>query len=100
MVWCGVVCQCCIVGSVHFPPVTRIKSLRTPKKAVFDLKLIVGWGQHKIVFDKSGFRKYYVGVDWGLNFLSVSRNLSRAVPPGTFLRSSNLASTEKNHDYL
>jgi len=23
-----------------------------------------------MVFDESGFRVYYVGVDWGLNFLS------------------------------
>jgi len=29
----GVVCQIRIVGSVHFPLVTRIKSLRTPNKS-------------------------------------------------------------------
>jgi len=25
-------------------------------KAVFDLKLMVGWGEHKVVLDESGFR--------------------------------------------
>ena len=40
----GVVCQFRIVGSVQFPPVTRIKSLRTPNKVVFDLKLLIGLG--------------------------------------------------------
>ena len=48
----GVVCQFRIAGSVHFSLVTRIKSLRTPKKAVFDLKLIVGGGLPKVVRDK------------------------------------------------
>ena len=33
---------------------------------VFDLKLLVGGGEHKVVFDKSGFRGYCVGVDYGL----------------------------------
>ena len=28
----GVVCQFRVVGTVHFSPVTRIKSLRTPNK--------------------------------------------------------------------
>jgi len=40
-------------------------------KVVFDQKLIVGWGEHKVAFDKSGFRIYYVEVDLGLNFPSV-----------------------------
>ena len=40
-------------------------------EAVFDLKLLVGWGEHKVVLDKHGFRVYYVEVDWGLNFLFV-----------------------------
>ena len=40
-------------------------------KAEFDLKLIIGWGEHKMVLDKSGFRAYCVGVDCVLNFLSV-----------------------------
>ena len=42
-------------------------------KAVFELKLMVGWGEHKVVLDKSGFRAYCVDVDWGLNFLSVKQ---------------------------
>jgi len=40
----GVVCQFRIAGSVQFTPVTRIKSLRTPNKGVFDLKFTGGWG--------------------------------------------------------
>ena len=40
-------------------------------KAVFDLELMVGWGLHKGVVDKSGFSAYRVHMDWGLNFLSV-----------------------------
>ena len=39
-------------------------------KAVFDLKLIVGWGEHKVVVNEGGFRVYSVEVDLGLNFLS------------------------------
>ena len=31
-------------------------------KAAFDLKLMVGWGEHKVIFDKSGFRAYRGGV--------------------------------------
>jgi len=30
---------------------------------------MVGWGEHKVVLDKRGFRVYYAEVDWGLNFL-------------------------------
>jgi len=33
--------------------------------AVFDQKLMVGWGEHKGVLDESGFREYRVHVDWG-----------------------------------
>ena len=40
-------------------------------KAAFDLKLMVSWGEHKVVLDESGFSAYRVRVDWGLNFLSV-----------------------------
>ncbi len=39
-------------------------------KAVFDLKLIVGWGEHKVVVNEGGFRVYSVEVDFSLNFLS------------------------------
>ncbi len=41
-------------------------------KAVFGLKLIFGWGEHKGVLNESGFRAYCVEVDWGLSFLSVN----------------------------
>jgi len=40
----GVGCQICIVGIMHSPLVTRIKTLLKPKKAAFDLKLMAGWG--------------------------------------------------------
>ena len=39
--------------------------------AVFDSKLMVGWGEHKGVLDESGFREFSADADWGLNFLSV-----------------------------
>ena len=67
----GVVCQIRIVGSVQFPPITRIKSLRTLTKAVFGLKSTAGWGEHKVVLDESGFRAYSFGKSLGLNFLFV-----------------------------
>jgi len=28
-------------------------------KVVFELKLMVGWGEHNVVLDKSGCRGYY-----------------------------------------
>ena len=40
-------------------------------KAGFDLKFMVGGGEHKVVLDESGFRAYCVRGGWGLNFLSV-----------------------------
>lgn len=40
-------------------------------EAVFDLKLLVGWDEHKVVLDKHGSRVYYVKMDWGSNFLFV-----------------------------
>ena len=50
----------------------RVSNLREHRTlVVFDLKLMVGWGEHKVVFDESGFSAYNVDVDWGLNFLSV-----------------------------
>ena len=47
-------------------------------KAVFDLKLLVGWGEHKVVLDESGFRAYRMGVAFGLNFLSVRSRAERS----------------------
>ena len=35
-------------------------------KAVFGLKLRVGWGEHKVVLDKRRFRVYCVGVGVGV----------------------------------
>ena len=40
-------------------------------KAVFHLKLMVGWGEHKVVLDESGIRVYCLHVNWGLNFVSL-----------------------------
>ena len=40
-------------------------------KAVFNLKLMVGWGEHKVVLDQSWFREYCGDADRGLSFLSV-----------------------------
>jgi len=37
-------------------PVTRIKSLQAQKKDGFNLKLLVGWGENKVVLDESRFR--------------------------------------------
>jgi len=42
-------------------------------KAVFAVKLMVGGCEHKVVFDEGGFRMYTMELDWGLNFLSVTR---------------------------
>ena len=36
---------------------------------------MVGWGEHKGVLDESGFRAYRVGVDWGLNYLSLPNRI-------------------------
>ena len=41
----GVVCQIRILGSVQFPPVTRIKSLRTPNKSGVWPEVNGGWGR-------------------------------------------------------
>jgi len=38
---------------------------------VFDLKLMVGWSEHKVVLDESWLRAYCVDVDWGSKMLSV-----------------------------
>ena len=37
-------------------------------KVVFELKSMVGWGEHKVVLDESGFSAYRVDVDWSLDF--------------------------------
>jgi len=50
-------------------------------KAVFDQKLMVGWGEPKVVLDERGFSAYRVDVDWGLNFLSVAHDQHRRAAP-------------------
>ncbi len=40
---------------------------------------MIGWGEHKVVLDESGFSAYRIDVDWGLNFLSVIRILYRYI---------------------
>ena len=50
---------------------SSVSNLCEQKNVVFELKLMIGWGKHKGVVDKSGFSAYRVDVDWGLNFLSV-----------------------------
>ena len=51
----------------------RVSNLRAHRtESVFALKSIVGWGEHKVVLDKRGFRECCVDVNWGLNLLSVS----------------------------
>ena len=49
--------------------VSNLSEHRT--KAVIDQKLMVGWGEHKVVLEESGFRAYSAVVDCGWNFLSV-----------------------------
>ena len=46
----------------------------------FDLKLMVGGAQHKVVLDESGFRGYCVDGDWGLKFPSVAVYVAFAFP--------------------
>ena len=67
----GVGCQFRTVGSVQFFLLLVSKLCEDQTKAVFDLKLMVGGGEHKMVFEESVFRVYCDGGDWGLNFQSV-----------------------------
>ena len=53
----------------HLLRVSNLCEYRT--KAVIDQKLMVGWGEHKVVLEESGFRAYSAVVDCGWNFLSV-----------------------------
>ena len=57
VVWCAksglqALCIFCLLR------VSNLCERRT--KAVFELKSMVGWGEHKEVLDKRGFRVYYV----------------------------------------
>ena len=69
-------CQFRTVGSVQFFLLLVSKLCEDQTKAVFDLKLMVGGGEHKGVLDEGGFWVYSADVDWGLNFLSVPGSLS------------------------
>ena len=57
-------------------------------KAVFDLKFMVGGGEHKVVLDESGCRAYSADVDWGLNFLSFNGSSSTSRWLEAFLTSA------------
>ena len=54
----------------NFPQLHATNLCEHQTKAVFDLKLMVGLGEHKVVLDESGFSAYCFDVDWGLNFCS------------------------------
>ena len=74
--WCGsgagLVRQVVWAAESGLQAVCNVRLLRASNlcehqtKVVFDLKFMVGGGEHKVVFDKSGFRGYCVGVDYGL----------------------------------
>ena len=60
--------------AVCIPRLLRASNLCEHRtKVVFGLELMVGGGEHKVVFEKRGFSAYRVDVAWGLNFLSVRR---------------------------
>ncbi len=71
-------CEICNVGNVHFLPCVS-NLYKNRMKAVFDQKLMVGWGEHKGVLDESGFSAYQVNL--GLNFLSVAHDQHRRAAP-------------------
>ena len=82
MVWAGLPipdCRQCAISSCSGYQI----SANTEKKAVFDQKLMVGWGLEKVVLDESGFSAYRVGADRGLNFLSVRAIMSVPSTDGT-----------------
>ncbi len=54
----------------NFPQLHVTNLCEHQTKAVVDLKLMVGLGEHKVVLDESGFSAYCFDVDWGLNFCS------------------------------
>ena len=45
--------------------------------AVVDLKSMVGWGEHKVVLDESGFSGCCFDVDWVLSFVCVADLVER-----------------------
>ena len=66
--WCGLPNPCCRQCGFYACHAYLI-STKKRTKVVFDQKPMVGRGEQKVAFDKSGFRAYCVDVDWGVNFL-------------------------------
>ena len=70
--------------------VTRINLCKHQKTAVFDLKLMVGWGEHKVVLDESRFstpptyaainaRSWHSGI---IRALLMNTLINSGIPPG------------------
>ena len=72
-------------------------------KAVFDLKLMVRGGKHKVVLYESGFRAYCVGEDCALNFIrhfTRSHKLLNGIKDGTdfyFVHSYHFRAADAGH---
>ena len=63
LAWCGEWYELPIPDCRHcaFFLLSRVLNLsKNRMKTVFDLKLMVGLGEHKVVLDESGFRVYSV----------------------------------------
>ncbi len=72
LAWCGEWCAKSALQALCISHLLRASNLcEHQTKTVFDLKLMVGDGEHKVVLDESGFSAYSIVMDWGLNFLSV-----------------------------
>ena len=70
LAWCGEWCAKSALQALCISHLLRASNLCEHQTiTVFDLKLMVGGGEHKVVLDESGFSAYRVDVDWGLNFL-------------------------------
>ena len=68
-------CAKSVLQAVYISRLLRVSNLcEHQTTAVIDLKLMVGWGEHKVVLDESEFSACRVDVAWGLNFLSVKIN--------------------------
>ena len=68
-------------------------------KAVFDLKLMVGWVYHKMVFDESGFRAYTLRVGGRLNFLWVRSKVFYTASSSADRGGIQLGDRVGNHGY-
>ncbi len=57
LAWCGEWCAKSALQALCISHLLRVLNLcEHQTRAVFGLKLIVGWGLHKVVLDESGFR--------------------------------------------